>query len=175
MHGVQLWLAEGHIADACADAPFESKWARVRAQVADQSREGPIGATSNWGVPSQLGELLLAEPVHRLYRSSALTTLASSILEDDDVFACHTRGTHGAAPGTNFPCTSGSSVCDAAKQSCVSSSGLARELERAVGTAPTYGCAAPAARAALRDPRCDPIRRRGARPGYGTRITVKME
>ena len=36
----------------------------------------------------QLGELLLAEPVHRLYRSSALTTLASSILEDDDVFAC---------------------------------------------------------------------------------------
>ena len=84
----QSLLADGHIADACEDAPFESKWARVRAQVADQSREGPIGATSNWGVPSQLGELLLAEPVHRLYRSSALTTLASSILEDDDVFAC---------------------------------------------------------------------------------------
>ena len=84
----QSLLADGHIADACEDAPFESKWARVRAQVADQSREGPIGATSNWGVPSHLGELLLEEPVHRLYRSSALTTLASSILEDDDVFAC---------------------------------------------------------------------------------------
>ena len=80
--------ADGHIESLCEDAPFESRWARIRAQVVDPGPSGPIGSTSNWGVPSPMGELLLAEPVHTLYRNAKLTRLASALLNDDDVYSC---------------------------------------------------------------------------------------
>lgn len=80
--------ADGHVMSRCEDAPFESRWARVRAQVKDHGRDGPIGSTSNWGVPSLMGQLLLAEPVHALYRTPELSRLASMLLGTGDVHSC---------------------------------------------------------------------------------------
>lgn len=80
--------ADGHVTSLCEDAPFESRWARLRAQVEDGGPSGPIGSTSNWGVPSPQGELLLAEPVHALYRKAELTKLASTLLHAGDVYSC---------------------------------------------------------------------------------------
>jgi hypothetical protein len=83
--------ADGHISSLCEDASFESRWARLRAQVEDRGRGGPIGATSNWGAATNtpMGpELLLAEPVHTLYRSPAITKLAGAMLDAGDVYSC---------------------------------------------------------------------------------------
>ena len=83
--------ADGHISSLCEDASFESRWARLRAQVADPGRGGPIGATSNWGAATNtpMGpELLLAEPVHTLYRNPAITKLAGAMLDAGDIYSC---------------------------------------------------------------------------------------
>ena len=78
----------GHISDPCPRAPFKSRWSRIREQVSDTSSNGPIGGTSNWGVSSPHGEVLLDERIHELYCAGELTTLASAILESEEVFGC---------------------------------------------------------------------------------------
>ena len=78
--------ADGHIIELCRNVPFAAKWSRIREQVADQSPKGPIGSTSNWGVPSPSGVVLLDERVHDMYCLPELTTLAAAILESVDVY-----------------------------------------------------------------------------------------
>lgn len=78
----------GCIRDTCGADPFENRWSRIRGQVSDPSHEGPIGNTSNWGVPSPCGGVLLDERVYQLYCAPQLAALASDILGTEAIFGC---------------------------------------------------------------------------------------
>ena len=81
-------LHGGHIFDTCQTASFETRWSRLRQQVADPGRDGPIGTTSNWGVPSPHGRVLLDQRVHQLYCRPEVSKIAEKILQTHEIYGC---------------------------------------------------------------------------------------